>query len=187
MILTLPRIFCQRDTCVLIFLNSFQKRCYTQALFREGCGVSKKIHTFLTVSGSILLALGVIRLYRVIRMHEQDPLFAPHLLGAFLSAWISYSLLKTGLRKGALDRKRAISLIRSGSILLAIWSYRFYLFLKNPGDSGLPMQAYLAPLYVVFGFIVMCLGLKISRGIRRKMRESAAALSEKIIEKEPAH
>ncbi len=51
----------------------------------------------------------------------------------------------------------------------------------------MPMQAYLAPFYVVFGTIVMCVGLKISRGIRKQMRESAAALSEEIVKKEPAH
>ncbi len=76
----------------------------------------KKIHRFLVISGAILFVLGIIRLYRVIRMHEEDPLFAPHLLGASLSAWIAYSLLKIGLKKREFNRKRAIRLIRSGSI-----------------------------------------------------------------------
>ncbi len=156
--------------------------------FFEGgyASVSKKIHQFLITSGSILLILGIIRLYRVIRMHQEDPLFAPHLLGASLSAWISYSLLKIGLKKKELNRKGAISLIRSGSVLLAIWSYRFYIFLQTPGNSTLPIQAYLAPFYVVFGTIVMCIGLKISRGIRKNMKESALALSEEITKKDHA-
>ncbi len=147
----------------------------------------KKIHRFLVISGSILLTLGIIRLYRVIRMHESDPLFAPHLLGASLSAWIAYVLLKIGLKRMPLDRKGAIRLIRSGSILLAIWGYRFFLFLKNPGNEGMPLQVYLAPFYVIFGTIVMCLGLKVSRGLRKQMRESAKALSEEMLQKEATH
>lgn len=147
----------------------------------------EKIHRFLVLSGSLLLTLGIIRLYRVIRMHEEDALFAPHLLGASLSTWIAYSLLKTGLKKRELNRKGAISLIRSGSVLLAIWGYRFFLFLKHPNNAGAPLQAYIAPFYVVFGTMVMCLGLKVSRGIRRKMRENTATLSEEIIQKDPAH
>lgn len=142
----------------------------------------KKIHRFLVISGSILLILGIIRLYRVIRMHEEDPLFAPHLLGASLSAWIAYALLKIGLEKRELDRKGAIRLIRSGSILLGIWGYRFFLFMKNPGNDGMPLQIYLAPLYVIFGTIVMCLGLKVSRTIRKQMREDAKTLSEKVLQ-----
>lgn len=147
----------------------------------------KKIHRFLVISGGILLVLGIIRLYRVIRMHEEDPLFAPHLLGASLSAWIAYSLLKTGLKKRKLKRKGAIKLIRSGSILLVIWGYRFFLFMKNPGTDSTPLLIYLAPLYVVFGTIVMCLGLKISRTIRKQMRESGKVLSEEIVQKEATH
>lgn len=140
----------------------------------------KKIHRFLVISGTILLGLGIIRLYRVIRMHEHDPLFAPHLLGASLSAWISYSLLKIGLEKREFNRKGAIRLIRSGSILLGIWGYRFFLFLKNPDTGGTPLQIYLAPLYVVVGTIVMCLGLKVSRVIRKQMREKTKTLSEEV-------
>lgn len=140
----------------------------------------KKIHRFLVISGGILLGLGIIRLYRVIRMHEHDPLFAPHLLGASLSVWISYSLLKIGLEKREFNRKGAIRLIRSGSILLGIWGYRFFLFLRSPETDGTPLQIYLAPLYVVFGTIVMCLGLKVSRVIRKEMREKTETLSEEV-------
>ncbi len=181
-----PYFFCQRIVDPVI-LELLPGEVVKYLPFKRKKTVSKKIHQFLTISGSILLVLGVIRLYRVIRMHETDPLFAPHLLGASLSAWISYSLLKIGRNKKVLDRKGAISLIRSGSVLLAIWGYRFYLFLKNPSETGTPMQAYLAPFYVVFGTIVMCVGLKISRGIRKQMRESAALLSEEIAKKETAH
>ena len=142
----------------------------------------KKIHRFLVISGGILFVLGIIRLYRVIRMHEEDPLFAPHLLGASLSAWIAYYLLKIGLEKHEFNRKKAIRLIRSGSILLGIWGYRFFLFLKNPnGINGTPLQIYLAPLYVVFGTIVMCLGLKISRMIRKQVRENGTSFSEEVL------
>jgi len=144
----------------------------------------KNIHRFLVISGSILLMLGTIRLYRVIRMHEHDPLFAPHLLGASLSAWIAYSLLKTGLKKRTLNRRGAIRLIRSGSILLGIWSYRFFLFVKSPGNAGTPLQVYLAPLYVIFGTIVMCLGLKVSRGIRKQISESADEISKSLVQEE---
>ncbi len=138
--------------------------------------MTDRLHRFLASSGSILLVLGSIRLYRVIRMHEEDPLFAPHLLGASLSTWIAYSLLQIGLNKKELNRKGAISLIRSGSVLLAIWSYRLYLLLKNPSATGVPLQVYIAPFYVVFGSLVMCVGLKISRGIRKKAKEEQAEL-----------
>lgn len=141
----------------------------------------KKIHRFLVVSGTILLGLGIIRLYRVVRMHEQDPLFAPHLLGASLSAWIAYSLFKIGREEREFDRKGAIRLIRSGSILLGIWGYRFFLFLKNPGTGNTPLQIYLAPFYVIFGTIVMVLGLKISRTIRKQIRENADTLSKEVL------
>ena len=115
--------------------------------------------------------VGGVRFYRVVRGHAEDPRFAPHLLVSLLSLWIASSILRVGLKKKVLNKKGAISLIRSGSILLAIWGYRFFLFLKHPGETGIPFQAYLAPFYMVFGTIVMCSGLKVSRHLRREGRQ----------------
>jgi len=130
--------------------------------------MSRKIQRFLVVSGWVLLGVGSIRLYRLLRHHAEDERFAPHLLVAALSLWIASSIIRVGLRKKMLNKRSAISLIRSGSILLTIWGYRLVLHLRNADGNGLPLQAYLAPIYIVFGTIVMCVGLKISRQIRAK-------------------
>jgi len=120
------------------------------------------------------LFIGSIRLYRVIRAHEGNEHFAPQLLVAALSVWIATSILKVGMRKKALNKKSAIRLIRSGSILLAIWGYRLTLLIRETSGGDLPLQAYLAPFYIVIGTAVMCSGLKVSRGLRKKDQAEAS-------------
>jgi len=132
--------------------------------------VPEKLHRFLSVSGCVLLLVAAVRFYRVVRGHAEDPRFAPHLMVAMLSLWIASSILRVGLKKKELNRKGAISLIRCGSVLLAIWSYRFFLFLRQSGTSALPFQAFLAPFYMVFGTVIMCSGLKVSRTLRREAK-----------------
>lgn len=134
--------------------------------------MSLRLQRFLIISGWVLLGVGAIRLYRLIRTHAEDQLFAPHLLVTMLSIWIASSILRVGLGKKAVSKRGAISLIRSGSILLAIWSYRLVLNLRNVPEAGLSLKTYLAPFYIVFGTIVMCVGLKISRGLRRNSQET---------------
>ncbi|MFQ5597624.1 MAG: hypothetical protein ACE5GK_06190 [Nitrospiria bacterium] len=134
--------------------------------------MSLKLQRFLIVSGWVLIGVGTIRLYRLIRTHAQDQHFTPRLLVAVLSLWIAVSILRVGLKKKEVNKRGAISLIRSGSILLMIWSYRLVLHLRNVSESGLPVQAYLAPFYIVFGTVVMCAGLRISRRLRKNINAS---------------
>ena len=137
--------------------------------------MSPRLQRFLTVSGSVLLAAGSVRFYRVIRRHAEDPRFAPHLLVTLLSLWVASSILRVGLKKRALNRRRAISLIRSGSVLLGIWSYRLILYIRYPNGAIMPFQAYLAPFYMAVGTIVMCAGLRVSRRLRRETRQPVTA------------
>lgn len=140
--------------------------------------MSSRLRKFLIVSGWVLLGIGSIRFYRLIRTHAEDEFFAPHLLVASLSIWIASSILRIGLRKKAMNKRSAISLIRSGSILLMIWSYRLVLHLRNAGEVALPLQAYLAPFYIVFGTVIMCVGLKISRGLRKNTPQTTSISAE---------
>ncbi|MBN4054587.1 hypothetical protein JYT87_02645 [Nitrospira defluvii] len=136
--------------------------------------MSFRLRRFLIVSGWVLLGVGTIRFYRLIRTHVENEYFAPHLLVTSLSIWIATSILRIGLKKKEPNKRSAISLIRSGSILLMIWSYRLVLYLRNPGEVALPLQAYLAPFYIVFGTVIMCVGLKISRGLRKNTAQMAS-------------
>ncbi len=140
--------------------------------------MSLRFQRFLLGSGWLLLLVGSIRLYRVIRAHEGNEHFAPQLLVAVLSVWIATTILKVGRRKRVLNLKDAIRLIRSGSILLVIWGYRLTLILRESSDGGLPLQAYLAPVYIVVGTAIMCAGLKVSRGIRKKRRNDISPSKE---------
>ncbi len=100
-------------------------------------------------------------------MHEEDHFFAPHLLLTSLSLLISWSVIKVGLSDQEMTRKQAISLIRSGSILLMVWGYRFYLL----ATSVQPASYLLAGMNMLMGTVVMCTGLKISRAIEGKERD----------------
>ncbi len=128
-------------------------------------------------AGSILLIGSGVRFYRVIRTHAEDYFFAPHLLLASLSLLISWTIIKAGLSHDEITRRGAISLIRSGSLLMMIWGYRLYLLLTSAarplsgtriieeGDLGISYGV--AVLNVVLGTLVMCIGLKTSRAIRK--------------------
>lgn len=136
--------------------------------------MSKTIRRFLIGSGWVLSAMGLIRVYRLIRSHGEDPLFAPQLLLTLLSLWIASSILRVGLRNKEMTRKGAIALIRSGSVLATIWGYRLYLVLNRKQDLvDVRIQFYFALFYLLFGMVVMCLGLKISRGLRKKRIEAS--------------
>lgn len=130
--------------------------------------MSSRLSRFLTISGWVLLSVGSIRFYRVLRGHAEDPKFAPHLMVTLLSLWVASSILRVGLRKKALSKRVAITLIRSGSILLMIWSYRLFLSLKASPGTGTAFLFYLSPFYMVFGTVVMCAGLRISRMLRKQ-------------------
>ncbi|HIE65316.1 MAG: hypothetical protein ABGX83_03580 [Nitrospira sp.] len=142
--------------------------------------MSSRLSRFLTVSGWVLLSVGSIRFYRVLRSHAEDPKFAPHLMVTLLSLWIASSILRVGLRKKALNKRVAITLIRSGSILLMIWSYRFYLSLNASPGTGTAFLLYLSPFYIVFGSIVMCAGLRISRTLRNHTAETVSSVKESL-------
>lgn len=131
--------------------------------------MSKRVQQFLIGSGLILLAMGLGRIYNLFVSRSEDRFFAPHLLVTLLSLWIATSILRVGLRKTEITPRGALSLIRSGSILLMIWSYRLYLVLKTV-RSPLDLKAhfYLAFLYMVVGALVMLFGLRTSRTLRKK-------------------
>ncbi len=136
--------------------------------------MSVRFQRFLLGSGWLLLFVGSIRLYRVIRTHEGNEHFAPQLLVATLSVWIATSILKVAMRKKAMNKNSAIRLIRSGSVLLAIWAYRLSLILRETSGNDLPLQAYFAPIYIVTGTAIMCAGLKVSRGLRKGSHTNAS-------------
>jgi hypothetical protein len=128
---------------------------------------TKQIQYFLIGAGVILSFGGGVRLYRVIRNHTEDHFFAPHLLLASLSLFIAWKVFKIGLNNEEKTRKMAISLIRSGSILMMIWSYRLYLLLRGAvPEASLMISPIVTILYAVMGTAIMCVGLKISRSLR---------------------
>ncbi len=110
--------------------------------------------------GAGLLVLACVRLYRLIRTHTENPLFTPQLLWPCLSLWIASSVIRIGRRSGDATLKEAITLIRSGSLLLGIWSYRVY----RDWQGAAPL--YLDTLYAILGGVIMLLGLKVSRTLR---------------------
>ncbi|MEK7286055.1 MAG: hypothetical protein AAB035_01990 [Nitrospirota bacterium] len=133
------------------------------------------IRHFLLGSGAVLLFSGSVRFYRVIRAHIEDPLFAPHLLLVLLSLLISWKIFKIGMEKNEKTLKDAISLIRSGSVLMVIWGYRLFLLLTTKETEGLRIDTGLSVLYVVLGTAVMVIGLMISRPIRRQQSHEGAS------------
>lgn len=140
--------------------------------------MSRRVRQFLMISGLILLGVGIGRLYVVFLSRSEDPFFAPHLLVTLLSVWIASSILRVGLRKKEMTHRAALSLIRSGSILLMIWSYRLYLVFRTVQvPLYLKAHFYLALLYMVLGTVVMLTGLKISRALRKGAARGAPASS----------
>ncbi|MBI3804943.1 MAG: hypothetical protein HY282_14405 [Nitrospirae bacterium] len=138
--------------------------------------MSKRAHRFLTISGLIYLAAGVGRLYILFGSRSEDPFFAPHLLMTLLSVWVASSILRVGLRKKEMTPRAALSLIRSGFILLVIWSYRFYLVVKTVRSPlELKGHTYLAFLYMVMGTSVMLFGLRTSRALRKRAAEAVSS------------
>ena len=112
--------------------------------------------------------MGVIRIYRLLRLHAEEHFFTPQLLAASVSFWMATSILRVAMQKKEMTRKGAIPLIRSGSVLLAIWSYRLYQILKkSPAPLETRISVYLAFIYIILGTVVMLLGLRISRTLRK--------------------
>ena len=112
--------------------------------------------------------MGVIRIYRLLRLHAEEHFFTPQLLAASVSFWMATSILRVAMQKKEMTRKGAIPLIRSGSVLLGIWSYRLYQILKKtPSPLEAKISIYLAFIYIFFGTVVMLLGLRISRTLRK--------------------
>ncbi|MEK7747884.1 MAG: hypothetical protein AAB300_02250 [Nitrospirota bacterium] len=135
------------------------------------------IRYFLLGAGGVLCLGGSVRFYRVIINHTEDPLFAPHLLLVLLSLLISWKILKIGMDQNEKTLKDAISLIRSGSVLMMIWGYRLFLLLTTKAVAGFRIDAGLSILYVLLGTLVMCIGLKISRPIRRQVVAATAEMT----------
>jgi len=120
--------------------------------------------------GGMLLVMAGVRLYRLIRAHMENQLFAPQLLLAVLSLWIAASVFGVGRPSGAMSLKEAIVLIRSGSLLLVLWGYRFYQTTRTPPPAGQLFGTFppLDVLYMILGGAVMLVGLAVSRTIRGK-------------------
>ncbi len=138
---------------------------------------TKQVRYFLVGAGSVLLTGSGIRFYRLIRTHTEDYFFAPHLLLAVLSLFISWTVIKVGVSRDEIPRRGAISLIRSGSLLMMLWGYRLYLLIETGtmGKGGLMVSEGLAILNVVMGAFVMCAGLKISRALRTSVTTPTGA------------
>lgn len=149
--------------------------------------MSDRVRWFLKGSGWVLLTMGVIRIYRLLRFHAEEHFFTPQLLAASVSFWMATSILRVAMQKKEMTRKGAIPLIRSGSVLLGIWSYRLYQILKKaPSPVETKLSVYLALVYILFGTVVMCLGLRISRTLRKKNADPLSPSSIAILTKDPA-
>jgi uncharacterized membrane protein HdeD (DUF308 family) len=149
--------------------------------------MSDRVRWFLKGSGWVLLAMGVIRIYRLLRFHAEEHFFTPQLLGASVSFWMATSILRVAMQKKEMTRKGAIPLIRSGSVLLAIWSYRVYQILKkSPSPLETKVSVYLGLIYIVFGTVVMLLGLRISRTLRNKTIETPSSAPLATLSEGPA-
>ena len=114
----------------------------------------------------------IVRLYRLVRTHFENPFFTPQLLGPCLSLWIASSIIRIGKQQGEPTRKEAITLIRSGSLLFGIWGYRVY---RNFQATA---PAYLDILYVSLGGLLMFIGLKVSRTLRNRPPYSEGLIQE---------
>lgn len=125
----------------------------------------KGIRCFLIAAGLCFMAGGGVRFYRLIRTHAEDYFFAPHLLLVSVSLFLAWKILKMGLQSVDLTHRGAISLIRTGSVLMGIWSYRLYLLVgtTNVREPATPINLGLAIAYVLLGGLIMGVGLKISR------------------------
>ena len=134
---------------------------------------TERIRYFLIGMGLILVIGSGIRLYRLIRAHTENYFFAPNLLSALLSLWIAWKVLKVGWQNQEITRKGAITLIRSGSILMMIWGYRLYLLFAQHKVDILSVDSRLssglAIFYVVLGTSIMCIGLRMSRSMRQSL------------------
>lgn len=149
--------------------------------------MSDRVRWFLKGSGWVLLAMGVIRIYRLLRFHAEEHYFTPQLLAASVSFWMATSILRVAMRKKEMTRKGAIPLIRSGSVLLGIWSYRLYqLMKKSSSPVETKLSIYLAVIYILFGTLVMLLGLRISRTLRNKTAGALSSASIPLLSEDPA-
>jgi hypothetical protein len=130
--------------------------------------MTRRVQRFLIGSGSIFLFVSLIRFYLLTVVYPTDRYFALHFMVTLLSLVIAGAVLKVGFEGNRITRRSALSLIRSGSILLMIWGYRLCLILRavrSPFD--LKPHFYLAVFYVISGTFVMFVGLRLSRGLRR--------------------
>lgn len=149
--------------------------------------MSDRVRWFLKGAGWLLLAMGVIRIYRLLRLHAEEHFFTPQLLAASVSFWMATSIIRVAMQKKEMTRKGAIPLIRSGSVLFGIWSYRLYQLLrKGPSPLETKLSVYLAFVYIILGAVVMCLGLRISRTLRGKNAQPAGASSLSVLTEDPA-
>jgi hypothetical protein len=115
----------------------------------------------------MFLSVSLSRLYLPIEADPTDHCFSPHLLVTLFSVVIAAGVHKAGFRGGRITRRSALFLIRSGSILLVIWGYRFYLTLRTV-RSPFDLKAHLglATFYLISGTAVMLMGLRLSRELR---------------------
>jgi len=129
--------------------------------------MTRRVQCFLVGTGVVFAFVGTFRLYLLLASGGSDRFFAPHFLVNLLSLVIAGAILRVGLLGERAKRRSALSLIRSGSILLMIWGYRLYLILRTV-RSPLELKAhlYLAIFYVVSGTVVMAVGLRLSRRLR---------------------
>lgn len=91
-----------------------------------------------------------------------DKFSAQYLAVAFLSVVVSLSILRTGLKGADVKGRDTRSLIRSGFILIVIWSYRLYFILrtvKNP--LILRALTYTSLVYIILSSLIVATGFKI--------------------------
>ncbi len=148
--------------------------------------MSDRVRWFLKGSGWVLLVMGVIRIYRLLRFHAEEHYFTPQLLAASVSFWMATSVLRVAMQKKEMTRKGAIPLIRSGSVLLGIWSYRLYQILKKSPSAETKLAVPLALIYILFGTVVMLLGLRISRTLRNKTADPLSSAPIPLFSEDPA-
>jgi len=130
--------------------------------------MGRRVQWFLVGAGVVFGLVGFFRFYLLLSSAGSDRFFLPHFLVNLLSLAIAAVILRVGLLGDRVSRRSALSLIRSGSILLMIWGYRLYLVLRTDRTAlELPAHLYLAVFYVVSGTVVMLVGLRLSRRLRR--------------------
>jgi len=133
--------------------------------------MSRSVRIFLMVTGAIIFGAWGFRLSVLFRHWETDPFALIHLVHLLISVGIGAFLFRMGMRGSRASARDYAGVMIGAVFTIIVWGNRWIGLITGPsgGDTRERAHLHLSSLFLVLGCLLLVIGWRGGRGVRREV------------------